>query len=518
MVSRRQFVRNATLVALAGCQPGRIGARGADRRSAVYPFTLGVASGDPTAGSIVLWTRLAPEPLNDTSLAAAITVSWVLAKDPELRHVVRSGRVLALPENAHCVHVDADQLAAGSVYYYRFEADGHKSPVGRTRTLPAAGADVERFTIALASCMEYSQGYFTAYRDFVDTQPDLVIHNGDYIYEAPSGKVRPYPVLPEARTLADYRALYAQYRQDADLRAAHAQFPWIVIWDDHEVVNDWGPQHYLPSSRNEHITDDQHRVRQRHAAKAFLEHMPLRASMATHAAAAPQFYERNVIGNLLELSRLDVRSYRDRPVCNENLGMLFVDCDAAHDPSRSMLGEAQEKWLYRNFGTSGCQWNCLVQSTVMAPFDRAAGQAVNYETDGWDNYAANRARLVEHIDRQAIRNCVALGANIHAFYAGKVPLQGLDEACRSVLTEVVTTSITASGGGSERYDDIHGRRDENPCMDYFDNRYHGYALLDFSHERITVSLQVVNDIEVADSAVTTLARLVVDDGAVGVRG
>lgn len=514
MVSRRQFLCNATLAALAGCQTDQLGwLRGTNGRSGGYPFTLGVASGDPDPTSVILWTRLAPVPLSDTSLIDAVDVSWRIATDSELRKVVQAGQVVASPEHAHCVHVEAPGLQPYCEYFYRFEANGYQSPVGRTRTLPLPGAELEKFSIALTSCQEYSQGYFTAYRDVVARKPDLVVHNGDYIYEAPSGTIRPYPVYPEARTLADYRNLYAQYRQDADLRAAHAQIPWIVLWDDHEVVNDWGPGHFLPSSRNALMSDDEYKARRRDAANAFLEHMPLRASLAGNGA--PVFYARNVIGNFLELNRLDVRSYRDRPVCIENRDKEFADCADAHDPARSMLGDTQEQWLYDNFGTSGCQWNCLVQATVMAPFDRMAGPDVLYETDGWDNYAANRDRIVQHIHGNKIRNSVSLGGNIHAYYAGTVPLA--PEQCEPVLTELITTSVTASGGGSERYNDVNGRRGENPCLEYFDNRYHGYTLLEFGRERIDVSLRIVNDIKDEDSPVSTLATLFVDDGKIGVR-
>lgn len=434
-------------------------------------------------------------------------MDWAIASDPALTQVVQSGQVTALPANAHCVHVNATGLQANTVYYYRFEAQGEVSATGRTKTLPLPGADLDKFSIALSSCMEYSLGYFSAYRDLALQQPDLVIHNGDYIYEAPSGTVRPYPVLPEARTLSDYRSLYAQYRQDAALREAHAQFPWIVMWDDHEIVNDSGPDHFLRTSRNAPMSKSEYQLRRRAAAKAFLEHMPLRAALAEQDQAPPILYERHVIGNLLELNCLDVRSYRDTPVCIENQSMGFADCTDAHNPARSMLGEAQEQWLYENFGRAGCKWNCLVQTTVMAPFDRAAGPEVNYETDGWDNYAANRDRIMQHIENHDISNCVALGGNIHAYYAGIVP-RG--------FTEIVTTSITASGGASERYADVNGRHNENPCLQFFDNRYHGYTLLEISKDRITVTLRTVTDIEVEDSPVSTLARMFIDDGKVGV--
>ena len=509
MVTRRQFVCNATLVALAGCGASELELRQRDDAAARgYLFTLGVASGDPTASTVVLWTRLAPDPLSDSTLVGAVNVGWVIATDPALANVVQSGQATALPGSAHCVHVEPDRLQADTVYYYRFAARDQQSPVGRTKTLPAPGASLDSFTIALSSCMEYSQGYFSAYRDLGEQQPDLVIHNGDYIYEAPSGTVREYPVSPEARTLADYRSLYAQYRQDAALREAHAQFPWIVLWDDHEIVNDSGPDHFLPSSRNAPMSDDEYQLRRRAAAKAFLEHMPLRAALAAQKGASPIFYERNVIGDLLELNCLDVRSYRDTPVCIENGSKGFADCADAHDPGRSMLGETQEQWLYGNFGTAGCKWNCLVQSTIMAPFDRAAGPEVDYETDGWDNYAANRDRIVQQIRQHEIRNCVALGGNIHAYYAGTVS---------QALTEIVTTSITASGGGSERYNDVNGRSDENPGMQFFDNRYHGYTLLEFSRDQIDISLRVVSDIEVEDSPVSTLESMVIENGRIGVR-
>ncbi|MDH4126657.1 MAG: alkaline phosphatase D family protein [Gammaproteobacteria bacterium] len=499
MLTRRQFVCNASLLAFAGCQAGEP----VPRR---YPFTLGVASGDPTASSVVLWTRLAPEPLNDGTLVDELGVDWVIASDAALTQVVQTGQVMAQPGNAHCVHVEPTKLRPNTVYYYQFEASGASSPIGRTKTLPRPGTDLDKFTIALTSCMEYSLGYFSALRDLVVRQPDLVIHNGDYIYEAPSGTLRPYPVSPEARTLADYRSLYAQYRQDAALREAHAQFPWIVLWDDHEVVNDSGPNHYLPSSRNAAMSDSEYKLRRSAATKAFLEHMPLRAALPGRDRERPVFYERQVIGNLLELSCLDVRSYRDTPVCIENKSMGFADCADAHNPARSMLGETQEQWLYKNFGSAGCKWNGLVQTTVMAPFDRKAGPEVNFETDGWDNYAANRDRILQHIEQHELRNCVTLGGNIHAYYAGTVGTK---------LTEIVTTSVTASGGGSERYDDVNGRRDENPGLQYFDNRYRGYTLLEFDQNKIAVTLRTVSDIEVEDSPVSTLATLSIDDGKVG---
>ncbi len=516
MISRRQFVQGSAL-ALAGCSAFREDTAGLYQSGEKeYPFRLGVASGDPTSDGVILWTRLVPEPLNDTSLSVPETVSWLIARDSDLKDVVHAGTTIALPEDAHCVHIDVSNLESDSFYYYQFKTHRFESPVGRTRTLPAPGVVLSEFSIGLTSCQEYSQGYFSAFKDLITKQPNVVIHNGDYIYEAPSGTFRPYPVENEARTLSEYRSLYAQYRLDDDLRDAHAQFPWFIIWDDHEVVNDWGPGHYLPSSRNQHLSLREHQIRKRAATKAFLEHMPLRASLARKDDEQPKLYGRNVIGDLLEINHLDVRSFRDLPACNEESGMRFVDCEDAHAVGRSMLGEAQEQWFYDSYGDSGCRWNCISQTTIMAALDRAAGPGVSFETDSWDNYSANRARILDHISRNNIRNPVSLGGNIHAFYAGIVSAEHKLAQCDPVLTELVTTSITATGGDIERFQDIQGRREENPCIEFFENRYHGYTFLQFTKERITATLRMVDDIESKNAAFSTLATLVVDDGQLGV--
>jgi alkaline phosphatase D len=516
MISRRQFVQGSAL-ALAGCSALKSSGSGQDKNdSKDYPFRLGVASGDPTSDAVVLWTRLAPELLSDASLTSAVSVSWIIARDPDLQRVADVGEVIALPANAHCVHVDVGGLDPDTFYYYQFGSTRFKSPIGRTRTLPSPGIQLSEFAIGLTSCQEYSQGYFSAFRDLIAKQPNIVIHNGDYIYEAPSGTIRPYPVEKEAQTLSEYRSLYAQYRQDADLRDAHAQFPWFVIWDDHEVVNDWGPDHYLPSSRNELLSLREHRLRKRAATKAFLEHMPLRAAMADKDHEQPIFYSKSVIGDLLEISHLDVRSYRDSPVCNEVNGMRFSDCSDAHSADRSMLGDVQEQWLYDSFGASGCRWNCISQTSIMAALDRAAGPSVSYETDSWDNYPANRARILDHIHRNKIRNAVSLGGNIHAFYAGVVSDESKVAQCDPILMELITTSITATGGDIERFRDIQGRRDENPCISFFENRYHGYTFLQFTKERLTASFRMVDDIETRNGSFSTLATMLIEDGRPGV--
>lgn len=435
-----------------------------------------------------------------------------------MNRVIASGVATARPELAHSVHVEATGLLPDRHYYYRFQALGASSAIGRTRTLPAPGAPVSEFRIAMSSCMEYSQGYFTVFRDLRKQQPNLVLHNGDYIYESSSGDVRSYPIQWEATSLSDYRALYAQYRQDADLSEAHAQFPWVVIWDDHEVSNDFGPNHFLPSRYNAPMSVADHRVRVRAGRQAFLEHMPLRASLSLHDRGDALMYRRDVIGDLLELNRLDVRSYRDTPVCNVGNELEFVRCPDVDDPNRSMLGAAQEAWLSNSFGTSGNVWSCLAQTTMMAPFDREAGPAVRYEAESWDNYAANRARIVEHIRDRDIPNPVSLGGNIHAFYAGTVSDRIASGSCLNpAMTEIVTTSVCAGGGGDRRYDDVHGRRDENPCFEFFENRHRGYTLLTFTPEELHADFRIVDQIRSPGGDIASLDAITITSGALGVR-
>ena len=279
--------------------------------------------------------------------------------------------LMAVPDSSHCIHVEADGLEPNTEYFYQFEALGEKSRIGRTRTLPEAGAPTDACTIAVVSCQDYSAGYFTAYRDIISNQPDLIVHLGDYIYETGGGRIRPYPVT-EAITLADYRALYAQFRLDQDLQGAHAQFPWLVIWDDHEVVNDWGPDHFLPSSLNAAISHEQYLERKDAAIQAFFEYMPLRSSRMDHRMEK-RIYDQTVIGDLAELNRLDVRSFRERPACALDDRNHFEPCVESRDPSRSLLGASQEAWLSESLGQSHSIWNFLVQATVMAPLDVRAG-------------------------------------------------------------------------------------------------------------------------------------------------
>ncbi len=480
-----------------------------------HPFKLGVASGDPLADGVVLWTRLAPDPFDPLALVEpAIEVRWEVARDEALAEVVRSGTCLAHAEHAHSVHVEVEGLEPDREYFYRFRAGSEGSPVGRTRTLPLATVPTDRLRLAVASCQSAPDGYFGAYRDLVEQDPRLVVFVGDYIYENDwFGGVRRIPV-PEAITLADYRELHARYKLDPALRAAHAAAPWLTIWDDHEVDNDWGGEH------NEEDADPAAFLERKEAAfKAYYEHLPLRLSSRPRGAEM-QLYRRALLGDLVELDLLDCRQYRDPPPCLEQVraGPRYLEiCDAARSPRLSLLGEAQEAWLARGLGRAGAAWNAIVQTTVMAPFDYLAGEARGYDLDDWNSYDATRRRILDLIAERRPPNSVVLGGNIHAFYAGVLHADPFDAASEPLACELVTTSISAGGGGEERYRQVNDQFAENSFARFFDNRRRGYLLCDVTRQAWESRLRVLDDVRDPRSDASTLATLVIESGKVDVR-
>lgn len=486
-VSRRDFVTGAlaSMLAATGCA-----VREDERRTTPNAFPAGIASGDPTHDSVVLWTH-APPVDQTPGHQRAVIVRWYVASDDASGTIVRSGTGIAHPRDYYCVHIDVDGLSPSKSYWYWFEAGGQLSALGRTKTLPEPGVPCDEFAFALVSCQDYSAGYFTAYRDIADRNPDAVIHVGDYIYETPGASIRPYPV-EEAVTLEDYRALYLLYRSDPDLQRARAEFPWLQIWDDHEVVNDWGRDYYLPSHYNQPLPMDTYPERKVAAQRAFAEFTPLsrekRELLATRGVR-----DRRVIGDLLELSFLDVRQFRDSPVCELDEKNHFQPCEDVHLPERSLLGYDQERWLERHVGQSNCRWNGLVQATVMAPIRMTGVEGLKFEADAWDNYAAARERLIAHLAGQQIKNLVSFAGNIHAYYAGTYPRPG--DGRRSTITELVTTSVSAGGGGQKRYDSFHREHAGNGMFEYFDNRYRGYLHIEVNHESIVATPVTVDALD-----------------------
>lgn len=442
-----------------------------------YPFTLGVASGMPRPDAVVLWTRLAPRPHAPGGGLPPVPVElrWELADDEGFSRGRRLGRVVARPEHAHSVHVEVTGLPADTVFFYRFVAGDAASPIGRTRTAPAADAAVARLRIALASCQHYEQGEYVAHREIASRDLDLVLFVGDYVYESSNPRYRlrahegPAPV-----TLDAYRARHATYKLDPDLRAAHAAHPWIVTWDDHEVENDYAGAF----SRNG--TPAPEFLRQRAAAyKAYFEHLPVSPSMAPDGPAM-RIHERYRWGRLADLWTLDNRQYRDVQACSppgEAGGRVLAECAELDDPARSLFGGAQEAWLGEGLASSRARWKLIAQGTQIAPggVDTPLGRRVY--TDGWDGYPKARERLLRHVAEAQIRDLVCLGGDVHRHVAAQLRLRANDERSPVVAAEFVCSSIT-SRGLSESATAL--MRASNPDLLHARSDERGYALLDIT--------------------------------------
>lgn len=331
------------------------------------PFTLGIASGDPLPTAVVLWTRLAPKPLeSDGGMPdRRVPVQWRVATDERMNNVVERGTAHARAEHAHSVHVDVTGLEPNTEYYYQFETTpDFTTSIGTAKTAPAAGEAIDEFTVAFASCQNYPTGYYTAHRDMAEEDLDLVIHLGDYIYEGgaqgPLG--RGHEPACEVTTLPEYRIRYAQYKSDPDLQAAHAASPWLVTWDDHEVKNDYADATH-PSAPPEEFLQ-----RRADAYKAFWEHMPLRTDRIPDGPNLP-LYRRFTFGELVEFSVLDTRQYRDDIIYGEDEEMTDGYYPSSLNSSRTLLGDEQEHWLLDGLDDSTAQWDVLAQQVIFAAMD-----------------------------------------------------------------------------------------------------------------------------------------------------
>ncbi|MBL1077432.1 alkaline phosphatase D family protein [Nocardia sp. 2] len=487
------------------------------------PFTLGVASGEPTSDGVVLWTRLAPQPLAEDGLGGmpgrVVAVEWELAEDEQFRKVLRRGSVDAAAESAHSVHVEVEGLSSGAEYFYRFRAEGQVSPAGRTRTAPARGTGLPdngsgtggEMTMCFVSCSQYEHGYFTAYRRLAEEHPDLVLHLGDYIYEyqagvytLPEGNPRGH-AGPETETLANYRQRHAQYKTDADLQAAHAIAPWAVVWDDHEVDNNWANLVY----EKPEIPQPEFARRRAAAFQAYYENMPLRKSSMPNDGAL-QLYRRLHWGDLATFHMLDTRQYRDDQACGDGL----KSCPARTDGARSITGAEQERWLLDGFRESRARWDVLGQQVFFAQLDLDPGAGEKNNLDAWDGYAANRDRVVQGWVDAKVRNPVVLTGDVHAAWAADIKQRWDDPGSATLGTELVATSITSGGDGTESRPDVEAVLPGNPHIRFFNNR-RGYVRTRISPREVRADFRAVPYVSREGAPVETRASFVIEDGRPG---
>jgi alkaline phosphatase D len=507
--TRRSFLlRSAALSAALALPSQRIIAQ---PRFTQNPFSLGVASGYPQPDSVVLWTRLAPDPLNGGGMPdAPVMVRWEIAADRQFKKIVSSGETTATPQFAHAVHVQARGLEPSHWYWYRFMAGDAVSATGRTRAAPAAADARGKLAFAIASCQHYEHGHYAAYRDMAQQPLDFVVHVGDYIYEGSwggRGKVREHHA-PEPYTLADYRNRYAQYKLDPHLQAAHAACPWLVTWDDHEVDNDYA------RDRSQDMDPVEAFLARRAAAyQAYYEHMPL--PPGTWAGGPDmKIYGTHAMGNLARIQLLDMRQYRDYHVCprkNRKAGgnqLNVLECPERTQPGRSMLGATQEQWLETALTQSTARWNIIAQTTLMGQADRGAGDERVVYTDGWDGYPAAREKLLRFIAERKIRNPVVIGGDVHFSMAGDLRVDFDKERSPVIASEFVGTSISSNGPGRARIEALLAK---NPHVKFANGARRGYAKFEITPQRWETSFRAVVDVNDAQSKVYELGQYVVED-------
>ncbi|MGV3540218.1 MAG: alkaline phosphatase D family protein [Rufibacter sp.] len=476
--------------------------------SASYPFKLGVASGDPLPDGVVLWTRLAPAPLTgDGGMPPQpVQVSWEISKDKSFSKINKKGTETAEPALCHSVHVEVEGLEPDTWYYYRFRTGADVSPVGRTKTAPKQKAQVKQLNFAFLSCQSFPGGYYTAYEHLVKEELDVVFFLGDYIYESKGPEEGPRTHLPlkAVFTLEEYRIRYGQYKSDPALQAAHAAFPWIVAPDDHEVTNNWGGDE--PPFNTKEFLD-----RRMAGFQAYYENMPLRKS-ALPEKMQMQLYRKFTYGNLVEFNLLDTRQYRSGPAC---YGKPQPSCPERLDLSRTMLGNAQEKWLFNNLKTSTAKWNVLAQQVIFAQRDEMVGPETKITGyDRWDGYVASRNRLFEVIKQNNIKNLVVLTGDSHQNWVNDLK-EDFDNPASAVLgTEFGGTSVSSLGNGTDISNGGKSAMAANPHIKFV-NSQRGYVRCTLTPEQMVTDFRVVPYIETPGAPINTRATFVVRNNVPG---
>ncbi|QIL69703.1 alkaline phosphatase [Diaphorobacter sp. HDW4B] len=529
--SRRQWLLRAAQLSAMSTLPRWAWSQNAKLQH--NPFSLGIASGDPSPDGFVLWTRLMPmaAPPSGTALPPEMlnavgpqTVRWEVARDDQFKQIVARGTAEADPSFAHSVHVEVRGLPSGHWFFYRFMHGDAVSTVGRTRTAPAAHDMPERLRVIYASCQRWEHGFYSAWRHAATQSPDLVMFLGDYMYEyaspaKPEGMARVHKLhLPH--TLADYRDRYALHKSDPDLQLAHTVAPWIVTWDDHEVQNDY------VGSWGKGGTTAEFLLARTAAWQAFYEHMPLRAStlVANDGFHSLQLYRRFQWGQLANIHLLDARQYRDRQACRKvdaGANPARSDkCEELLDPARSFLGLDQERWLEKGLRADAQsrhpRWSVIAQQTLFTPRTYPSG---TQSTDSWDGYPPARDRLIRAIDARPPRNTVFIGGDIHQNYVCNVEAVNARERdgkkSRVIASEFCGTSISSRSGTTQ--DKVDAIRNGNPQVLFARCEERGYGLCDITPRQWNTTLNAVADPLDANSRMRELAKFVVEDGRAGVQ-
>lgn len=506
-MKRRDFLVGTSLTLAA---PGLIIRNATAQVSKALSFPFSVASGDPTASRVVLWTKLARAVDDLTPLTdRPVEVEWVVASDERLSDVVRSGVGVARPEYGHSVHVDVDGLQPDRWYWYAFRSGGEMSPIGRTRTLPAAGAPHQRFRFNVVSCQHWENGYFDAYDGMADDDGSLVLHLGDYIYEVGRGGVRAHESEAPLETLDDYRRRHALYKSDAALRRAHERTPFMVTLDNHDALTE--------------DTDEAAKLARRAAAyQAWYEFQPVRYAPALQAPMMPILRGLD-IGDLLRLNIPDTRQFREvEAVCAEGsdkkfaFGVYQKACPGVESADRTMLGRAQENWLDTRLRTSEAGWNVIASTVMMTPFDMDHDGELYRYLQSWDGYPEARNRILDRIEGSKVSNPICIAGDIHSNLVSDVVRHAGDDPSKAVMTEFVGTSIS-SLWPEPLAKPMHDALPANPHVRHFDSQNRGYISCTVTKDLWTTELRTIDRTDRAGGTVRTDKTFVVESGEAGAK-
>jgi len=482
------------------------------------PFTLGVASGDPDATSVLLWTRLAPRPLEpDGGMKSdIIDVKWEVADDENMKKIVASGTSTATPQLGHSLHAEVKGLKPDHWYFYRFKVGDAISAIGRTRTLPAADSSPEKLRFAFVSCQHYEQGLFTGYEQMAKDDLDLVFHLGDYIYEYP-GKdklVRKHigPEKTKILSLEDYRNRHAQYRSDPLLYGMHAKCPWFVTWDDHEFDNNYANDISEKNVDPKKAIDPATFLEQRAAAyQAYYEAMPLRRRSLPQGAEM-LLYRKASFGRLAEFLVLDTRQYRTDQPNNDGAKPLN---EAALNPKNTLLGTKQKGWMQAALLASTATWNVLAQQVMMGMVGRPVeGKEPVYSMDQWPGAAHERMAIMKFIADRRVSNPVVLTGDIHSNWVNDLRVDDRKADAPIVATEFVGTSLTSGGNGPREVKDLDKLTAANTCIK-FHNRERGYVRCVVTPQHWLSDYMVVEDVTKPGGKIVTRASFTVEAGKPG---
>lgn len=476
------------------------------------PFQLGVASGDPWPDSVVLWTRLAPDPVNGGGMPHEdVLVRWRIATDERMSTIVQKGTVATNPEWAHSAHVEVYGLQPGRWYWYQFDVGTgtHRvaSEIGRTKTAPAANSLPSDFPFAFVSCQKYESGYYTAIDHLCNEDISLLIHLGDYIYEkGPTKAVRDMPI-PTSVTLESYRNRYAYYKMDRSLKRLHAQFPFAAVADDHEVANNYAG--LIPEKESQLPGFAERRAA---GYRAYYEHMPFRLAVKPHNAYMTM-YRTLRVGNLADIHMLDTRQFRTDQPCGDGTGPT---CPEREGPS-TMMGDVQEAWLNEQLlkgQTAGARWNVLAQQIIFSEINMGREDVPRFMMDKWDGYPRARQRLIDRIVDQKLKNVVVLSGDNHNNWVLDVNRNPDDGRSEIVASEFSGTSLTSGGDGIDISPEHVPVLSHNPQVK-FHNSQRGYVRCNITSKTWTSDYKVVPYVSRPGAPIQTRASFVVESGRAG---